>query len=365
MSVSRISQYLVGAGLWLVMAAPVGAATVTLAWDANLPADGVTNYNVAVSTQPGAFGAGSPVGNRTTWTFTGLQDNVQYYFAVQAQAPSGVSPFSQIGYVTPLTNAPGSEQSRSDFYQDGKFGLLWQNQATAQLYSWDLNGASVANQGFLTPSQVGLEWKLRGSGDFNGDGKPDLVWQNTSTGDVLCWLMDGTTMFASTWFTPGRVGPGWEIASVRDMDGDGHPDILWVNVNTGQVLCWYMNGTTMVRMGWINYTPLDDTNWKLRGTGDFIGDGHPDLVWQHDVSGQLLLWHMTGGFADRAITMPSPPGEWKVRAIGDANQDGSPDLTFENENTGAVVIWAMHGITPFSGPYMGTVDPNWKIVAPR
>ena len=365
MSVSRICQYLVGASLWLVMAAPVGAATVTLAWDANLPADGVTNYNVAVSTQPGAFVSGAPVGNRTTWTFTGLQDNVQYYFAVQAQGPSGLSGFSQIGYVTPLTNAPGSEQSRSGFYNDGKFGLLWQNQVTGQLYSWDLNGASLVNQGFLTPSSVGLDWKLRGSGDFNGDGKPDLVWQNVTTGQVLCWFMDGTTMFDTTWFYPGSVGLEWQIASVRDMDGDGHPDILWVNVNTGQVLCWYMNGTTMIRMNWINAEPLGDTNWKLRGTGDFVGDGHPQLLWQHDVTGQLLLWHMNGLFADRAILMPSPPGEWKVRAVGDVNQDGSPDLIFVNENTFAVVIWAMHGITPFSGPYMGTVDASWKIVAPR
>lgn len=365
MSVSRVCHWLIGAALWLAMAAPVGAATVTLAWDPN-PEPSVTNYNVFVRTEFETFGAGIPVGNRTTWTFTGLQQGSQLYFAVQAESPSGLSGLSQIGYVTPLTNLPGSEPSRSDFNMDGKFDLLWQNQLTGQLLAWHMNGAAVLGSRSLTPGAVGLDWKLRGSGDFNGDGKPDLVWQNVTTGDVVFYLMDGTTAFASGSFTPNRVDPTWQIASVRDIDRDGNPDILWNKMDTGQVLAWYMNGTTMVRQGWINANPLGDTNWQLRGTGDFTGDGQADLVWQHDVTGQPLLWVMNGAFAESSILMSTPGvGEWKIRAIGDANEDGWPDLVFQNVLSGGVVIWAMNGTTVFSGPYISTIDPNWKISAPR
>jgi hypothetical protein len=30
--------------------------------------------------------------------------------------------------------------------------------------------------------------------DFNGDGKPDIIWQNTITGQRLIWIMNGTTI---------------------------------------------------------------------------------------------------------------------------------------------------------------------------
>lgn len=364
MSASRVCRSLV-VMLWLAAASPVAAATVTVAWDPN-PEPNITNYNVFVSTQPGVFVSGGPVGNRTNWTFTGLQDNVQYYFAVQAQSPSGLSPMSQIGYVTPTSNAPGSEPSRSDFNGDGKFDLLWQNQTTGQLIAWHMNGAAVVASQYLNPSSVPVEWKLRGSGDFNGDGKPDLVWQNTTTGQVIYYLMDGVMSFAVGSFSQSSVDPTWQIASVRDMDGDARPDILWNNMSTGQVLCWYLNGPTIVRTGWLNANPLADANWKLRGTGDFAGSAQPDLVWQHELTGQPLLWVMNGNTASSAMAMPSPgAGDWKIRSIGDANVDGSTDLIFENSTTGVVVIWAMQGTSVFSGPVVGTVDPTWKISAPH
>jgi len=366
MSVSRITWSVLVLALWAGAISPVAAATVTVMWDPN-PEPEVSNYNVYVTATPGNFGSPIAVGNRTNWTFTGLNDNVQYYFAVQAQSTSGLSALSQIAYVVPIHNPPGSEPSRSDFNGDAKFDVLWQNQQTGQLLAWHMNGASVVTSRFLTPSQVGLDWKLRGSGDFNNDGKPDLVWQNTTTGDVLFYMMDGTLAFSMGYFNPSKVDPIWQIAAVRDMNRDGYPDIVWNNINTGQVLCWYMNGTNMMYAGWINPNPLGDTGWRVRGSGDFNGDGFPDVVWQHDVTGELLVWLMNGANAVGSLTPPSPgAGQWKIRAVGDANQDGWPDLVFENSSTGAVVIWAMTANAQvFSAPYIATVDPAWVISAPH
>ena len=49
-------------------------------------------------------------------------------------------------------------------------------------------------------------WSVQRVGDFNGDGKSDLVWQNTDGSSAL-WLMDGLTP------TSGDVllvsGEGW------------------------------------------------------------------------------------------------------------------------------------------------------------
>ena len=58
-----VSRTLMSAALWLAIAAPVHAATVTLAWDPN-PEPDVSNYNVYVRTQSGSFGAPLPVGTK-------------------------------------------------------------------------------------------------------------------------------------------------------------------------------------------------------------------------------------------------------------------------------------------------------------
>ena len=43
----------------------------------------------------------------------------------------------------------------------------------------------------LNPAGIsGNDWKIAGVGDFNGDGKPDLVWQHKD-GWLALWYMDG------------------------------------------------------------------------------------------------------------------------------------------------------------------------------
>ena len=39
--------------------------------------------------------------------------------------------------------------------------------------------------------------KLIAAGDFNHDGKTDLLWRKASNGNVAVWLMDGITMIGN------------------------------------------------------------------------------------------------------------------------------------------------------------------------
>jgi hypothetical protein len=45
-------------------------------------------------------------------------------------------------------------------------------------------------------------------GDFNGDGRADILWRNAS-GEVYVWLMNGTNLIGAG--SPGSVSSDWQI----------------------------------------------------------------------------------------------------------------------------------------------------------
>jgi hypothetical protein len=55
---------------------------------------------------------------------------------------------------------------------------------------------------------VTTDWTIESVGDFNGDGKADLLWRNTS-GAVSIWLMNGTSIIGSG--VVSGAGPEWQI----------------------------------------------------------------------------------------------------------------------------------------------------------
>ncbi|MCA9457750.1 MAG: hypothetical protein KC587_13885, partial [Nitrospira sp.] len=94
----------------------------------------------------------------------------------------------------------------------------------------------------------------------DGDGKADLVWRNTNSGDVVIWLLNGTTI-ASTGIVD-RLPTQWEIALVSDADGDGKVDVIWRDTNTGTVVLWLLNGPSVSSDGSPGTT---STDWIIAG----------------------------------------------------------------------------------------------------
>lgn len=175
------------------------------------------------------------------------------------------------------------------------------------------------------------------------------LWQDSITGLTACWLLDeqhsvvGATPIATT------SSKRWVLMGTGDFDNDGMPDILWRNTVTRGLGLWYLNGT-MVREG--GSLPTPSAGWDLQGVGDFDGNGTPDILWKNSSSGALAFWRLSGtsvtGAKAMATTGQSIDGNWAIRAVGDFWQDGRCDLVWQNTDTSAIHVdnWNGNGFEP-------------------
>lgn len=56
-------------------------------------------------------------------------------------------------------------------------------------------------------------------GDFNQDGKSDIVWCNPTTGENYVFVIDGLAVQGTSGYLPAVPGENWQIAGVSDVDG--------------------------------------------------------------------------------------------------------------------------------------------------
>jgi Ca2+-binding RTX toxin-like protein len=213
-----------------------------------------------------------------------------------------------------LSVQAGSEWSiigTGDFSGDGKTDLLWKNANTGQLAVWLIDGTTVSGGGF-TSIQTGAEWNVLGTGDFNGDGKADILWKNTNTGQIAMWFMDGTNVLAGGGFTSIQAGSEWSMLNTGDFNGDGKTDLLWKNTNTGQMAVWLMDGTTVAGGGFTGAQAGND--WSITGIGDYNGDGNADILWRNTNTGAPAVWLMSGTnvLAGSGFAGSNPGTNWSI-----------------------------------------------------
>ena len=311
-----------------------------------------------------------------------LAANTTYYWRIVAKtmamktSESGVWAFSTGTTVTNPPPSPGGDRARSDFNGDGRADLLWQHAADGYLAAWTMNGTSLVSSDLLSPSSVGdTNWKIVGSGDFNSDGKPDLVWQEQTQGWVGVWLMNGRTLISSTTLSPSNfervADTNWKIAAVVDINNDGKADILWQDQRQGWLAAWLLNGLSVVSSVGLNPERVGDTNWKIVGSGDFNGDGKKDLLWQDGANGYLAAWLMNGvNLVDSVLLSPNAVRDtnWRIVAVADFDADGKTDLAWQEQSQGWLAIWLMNGTSLKSSVGLSperVPDTGWKIVGPR
>ena len=255
-----------------------------------------------------------------------------------------------------------------DFNGDGASDILWQNQSNGLLSAWRMSGVNLIEGVRLSPGQVtDTGWKLVGTADFNADGRTDLLWRHDQ-GLVAIWFMDGERQIAGTLVTSSPLSDlGWRIVATGDVDGDGKPDILWQHTD-GRVAVWYMDDWRY-RLGDV-FVSLSDPSWRVVGASDVNGDRRLDLVWHHATRGDVAVWFMADKVVLDAVQVNEsvPDTNWHIVAVSDLDRDGTPDLIWQNVSTGEIAAWMLDGALVRLGVRLNpsaVLDTNWKIVGPR
>lgn len=248
-----------------------------------------------------------------------------------------------------------------DFNGDGRADLCTANQdangaADVRIYRGDGAGGFTTAEtlplgGSLFPTSMAI-------GDFDGDGKADVVVANARPNNASVCLGDGAgkVVLSST----VRVGSNPASIEIGDFNGDGRLDFATANLSSNDISIRLGDGlggfigSSLVNVG---------LNPNSVAVGDFNGDGNADLATTNGGSGDISIRYGDGD------ALFSGTGSIKIGTslasvvIGEFNQDAKADFVVvaPNSNSAHVVIGESNTTITSFMPTSGAVGTSVTI----
>ncbi|HEX8116045.1 MAG TPA: VCBS repeat-containing protein, partial [Pyrinomonadaceae bacterium] len=256
----------------------------------------------------------------------------------------------------------------ADFNGDGKTdmaaGTLGSGPAgTVKVYLGDGAGGFGSPASFQT-GDSNIAWDVA-AGDFNKDGKVDIVAANNFSNSVSLLLGNGGGGFGNGIMFD--VGSSPRSIAVADFNRDGSPDLATANFFSNNVTVLLNDGAGGLGIGSARTTVNVAGSAQYVRTADFNNDNKPDLV----VSSQnangitVLLGDGAGNFTAAGPSFgPLNRATYGV-AAGDFDGDGAIDLAVVGSDTSALSIWRGDGAGHFTlqGNVSAGLSPRFVVAS--
>jgi len=199
-----------------------------------------------------------------------------------------------------------------DFDGDGRIDVLWfGNGPRPQEIWWGRRTEGFARAGF----QLGGRAEPV-VGDFDGDGRDDVLWYRTGSGSGTIWYGRGNRTWTTATITvPARFGDPY----VGDFNGNGTSDIFWYGEGDAFDRLWF--GRPDRKFAALSTSV---SGVYQPATGDFDGDGRDDILWYAPGAADDFLW--TGRTDRTFLSTDQSIGLFLAPIVGDFNGNGRDDI---------------------------------------
>jgi hypothetical protein len=157
--------------------------------------------------------------------------------------------------------------------------------------------------------------------DFDGDGGTELLLRHETSGELVIWYVDGATPVR----VPVEIGPlsaSERVVGNADYDGNGHADVVVQDETSGELRIHFLDSGAPIGM-----LAFRSINSDVIGSEDFDGDGAADLVLEDFATGDVEVWpNLYTEGSEEVLVIDSLQSRSEVIGASDLDGDGSPDL---------------------------------------
>jgi uncharacterized repeat protein (TIGR01451 family) len=271
------------------------------------------------------------------------------------EAPSGVVDTLPGDNTDTDTDVVVGAAVEGDFDGDGRSDILLFNATTGEVRQWRMSGLTVSSV-VSVGTAASATARVVGVGDYDGNGVSDLLWRDGTPGRTYLWL-NGSAVET---VLPAAPFVGGVVVGSGDWDGDGTSDVLWFDPASTQAYVWLMVGGGVSAEGSLGF---GGSGREVEGSGDYDFDGMSDVLWQDRTTGATSLWFVNGLSVVSLSAGPTMADlDELVVGVGDHNGDGRAQVLWQNQTTKAATVWVMDGasrvnVEVLAGASAGTRTP--------
>ena len=320
------------------------------------------------------------------------QDPTDFLTQVVEPTAAPLLQYKTVSLRQPKLTAAFKEEAIGDFYGEGYASVLFSHDGELGIWKDPVHPQALSSSADYSPIGYTLKAddQVVGVGDFNNDGRSDiLIWNfTTQTGTVL--LMNGDRLLEVDPVSPGKA-LDWNTAWIGDFDQNGYSDILLRNPGGEvEILSFgagdmprsadfesselFAHSTTYYDQHWAHISGTFDSSWVIAGVGDSRGLGYANIVWYKPMTGDVGMTVFSPDFqnehSDRIelgqIFLRHPlPLTGQIIVAGDFDANGTADILLQNSanDLSSIVYTSLWLTNEFSqGTGTITVGTDWMLM---